>query len=74
MKSIVDNLIQNKETQLKILGIRFNFITNVGGTYMYNKLTANKTMIEEVFMRNNLIDDMAINNLDMIKAHEKSAI
>ena len=74
LKSIVDCLITNKQSQLKILGLRFNFITNVGGTYLYNKLTGTKTMVEEIFLRNNLIDDMAINNLDMIKSHEKSNI
>ena len=31
-------------------------------------------MVEEIFMRNNLLDDVAINNLDLIKSHEKSNI
>lgn len=43
--SITDAIIANKDSQLKILGIRFNFITNNGATYMYNKLTSNKNRI-----------------------------
>jgi hypothetical protein len=56
------------------LGLRFNYITNGGATYLYNKLTTTKTKVEEVFLRNNLVDDMAISNLEQIKNHEKSTI
>lgn len=63
LKEITDAIIANKHSALKILGLRFNYITNVGATYLYNKLTSNKTKVEEIFLRNNLIDDMAVNNL-----------
>lgn len=63
LKEITDAIVANKHSALKILGLRFNYITNVGATYLYNKLTSNKTKVEEIFLRNNLIDDMAVNNL-----------
>jgi hypothetical protein len=37
--------------------------------FFYNLLTTKKTKIEEVFLRNNLIDDAAISQLDQIKRH-----
>lgn len=74
LKSITDAIVGNKNSQIKILGLRFNFITNVGATYMYNKLAGSKNVIEEIFLRNNLIDDIALNNLEQIKEHEKSRI
>lgn len=46
LKEITDALIANKNSVLKILGLRFNYITNVGATYFYNKLASNKTRVE----------------------------
>jgi hypothetical protein len=57
---------------LKVLGLRFNYITNDGATYLHEKLTSHKTKIEEVFLRNNLIDDMTINNLEKINDGKKT--
>lgn len=74
LMSITDNILENKNCRIKILGLRFNFITNNGATYMYNKLTSGKTRIEEVFLKNNQIDDMALNNLEHIRDFEKSTI
>jgi predicted nucleotide-binding protein (sugar kinase/HSP70/actin superfamily) len=37
--------------------------------FFYNLLTTKKTKIEEIFLRNNLIDDAAISQLDHIKRH-----
>lgn len=74
LKEIIDALVANKNSALKVMGLRFNYITNVGATYLHNKLTGNKTKVEEVFLRNNLIDDAAINNLEQIKEHEQSTI
>lgn len=45
LKSIVDALISNEKSSLKIMGLRFNFLTNVGITYLYNKLSQNKNKI-----------------------------
>lgn len=46
LKEVVDALLNNKNSVLKILGLRFNYITNIGATYLYNKLTSNKTKVE----------------------------
>lgn len=67
LKSITDAIISNKKSALIILGLRFNFINNIGATYLFNKITAAKTKIEEIFLKNNLIDDVALNNLEHIK-------
>ena len=74
LMSITDAILNNKNSKIKILGLRFNFITNNGATYMYNKLTGAKTCVEEIFIKNNQIDDMALNNLDQIRVYEKSKI
>lgn len=71
---MTDAIIGNKNSQIKILGLRFNFINNIGATYFFNKVTAAKNKLEEVFLKNNQIDDVALNNLDLIKQHEKSNI
>ena len=34
---------------------------------MYNKLVSVKNSVEEIFIKNNQIDDMALNNLEQIK-------
>ena len=65
--SITNSILENKNCKLKILGLRFNFITNNGATYMYNKLVSVKNSVEEIFIKNNQIDDMALNNLEQIK-------
>jgi hypothetical protein len=74
LKEVVDALVSNKASALKVLGLRFNYITNGGATYLYNKLTTSKTKVEEVFLRNNLVDDIATSNLEQIKTHEHSTI
>ena len=65
--SITNSILENKNCKLKILGLRFNFITNNGATYMYNKLVSVKNSVEEILIKNNQIDDMALNNLEQIK-------
>lgn len=41
---------------------------------MYNKLVTSKTQVEEVFVRNNQIDDVGVNGLERIKDEKKSTI
>lgn len=74
LKSIVDSIIANKSSKLKIIGLRFNFITNLGATYLLNKISGSPNAIEEIFIRNNLLDDLGINNLDSIHTQEKSKV
>ena len=45
LMSITDAIVQNKNSKIKVLGLRFNFITSNGATYMYNKLTSCKTSV-----------------------------
>lgn len=45
LKSVTDAIISNKHSEIKILGLRFNFINNIGATYFFNKVTAAKTKI-----------------------------
>ena len=45
-KTKFKGVMTDKNSVLKILGLRFNYITNVGATYLYNKLTSNKTKVE----------------------------
>jgi hypothetical protein len=66
LKSIVDALISNKNSVIKILGLRFNFLTNTSVIYLLNKLTGTKTQVEELFVKNNLIDDEGIYKLNAI--------
>ena len=70
----MDALIGNNKSGLKILGLRFNFLTNVGITYLYNKLSGCKSKIEEIFVRNNLMDDHGLYNLHKIHEEDKSKI
>jgi hypothetical protein len=70
----VDSLIANNNSKLKILCLRFNFITNLGATYLLNKISGNANKMEEIFIRNNLLDDLGINNLDSIHTQEKSKV
>lgn len=70
LKSLIDAIIQNKQTALRILCFRFNFITNSAADYFITQITSKPNKLEEIFMRNNSLDDIGINNL--FTAHEQS--
>jgi len=74
LKAIVDALVTNKNSSLKVLGTRFNFLTNVGITYLYNKIQGAKTKVEEIFVKNNLMDDRGLYNLSQIFNEDKSKL
>jgi hypothetical protein len=70
LKSLIDAITQNKQSALKILCFRFNFITNSTAEYLITQITTKPNKLEEIFMRNNSLDDMGISNLYSL--HEKS--
>lgn len=57
------NLTANSATNLRILGLRFNFLTNEGLLESLAKIADGKTRLEEVFIRNNLTNDEGIYKL-----------
>ena len=63
MKALIDAITQNKQTALKVLCYRFNFITNSAAEYLITQITSKPNKLEEVFMRNNSLDDIGISNL-----------
>ncbi len=70
MKSLVDAITQNKQSALKVLCFRFNFITNSTADYLITQITTKPNKLEEIFMKNNNLDDIGIGNLYSL--HEKS--
>jgi len=45
------------------LGARFNFLTNTGILENFSAITNNKTSLEEVFIRNNLVNEEGLYKL-----------
>jgi len=45
LDAIIDALIENKHSNLRILGLRFNFITNTGILENFTKLFGAKTLL-----------------------------
>lgn len=61
----------NKNTRIKYLGLRFNFIDGEGITTFLKKIYAekNKTSLEEIFIKNNSINEFGLN--DILKIYQK---
>ncbi len=57
------NLVANTGSKLRILGARFNFLTNEGLFESVGKLAEGKSGLEELFIRNNLTNDEGIYKL-----------
>lgn len=57
LKAITDALLSNPSSGLRILGLRFNFLTPRGMLYLLEQLPRAKHALQEVFIRNNLISD-----------------
>lgn len=67
LKSIIDGLSKNPGSKLKILGLRFNFLTNSGIEQMFDSISKFKCPLEQIYIRNNLIDE--VNNFSLNQKH-----
>lgn len=74
LKSLINELIENKQSALKILGFRFNFVTNSAAEYLITQVTTKPNKLEEIFMKNNLLDDVGISTMYSIHEANKSKI
>jgi hypothetical protein len=74
LKALIDAITQNKQSALKVICFRFNFITNSTAEYLITQITTKPNKIEEVFMRNNSLDDIGISNLYSLHEQSKSKV
>lgn len=74
LKALVDAITSNKQSVLRVLCFRFNFITNSTAEYLITQITTKPNKLEEVFMRNNSLDDMGISNLYSLHEQSKSKV
>lgn len=56
LKAISNGIIKNPQSNIKSLGLRFNFLTKSGVEYLLESLSQNKNKVENIFVRNNLLD------------------
>lgn len=61
--SIVNAFVANPKSKIQILGVRFNFLTNAGVLQNISHITSAKTSLEEVFIRNNLVNEEGVYKL-----------
>lgn len=57
LKALTDGIVKNPQSNIKGLGLRFNFLTKTGIEFLIEKLSANANKLENVFIRNNLLDE-----------------
>ena len=74
LEAIITNLLANENTNLRVLGLRFNFLTNDAIFESVAKITEGKTKLEEIFIRNNLINDEGIYKLKEVHHSKASKI
>ena len=55
--ALVDSLVKNPSSKLKILALRFDFLTSKGIEYMFEATPKMKNQLDQVYIRNNLIDE-----------------
>ncbi len=59
---------------MRVLCFRFNFVTNSAAEYLITELSTKPNKIEEIFMKNNALDDVGINSLYSIHEQNKSKL
>lgn len=74
LEAIVTNLVANNGSKLRVLGTRFNFLTNEGLLESVSKLAESKSGLEELFIRNNLVNDEGIYKLKDLQQRQGSRV
>jgi Ran GTPase-activating protein (RanGAP) involved in mRNA processing and transport len=68
LKSVVENLEKNPGSKLRIIGLRFNFLTKSGIEEMFSALPKMKCPLEQIYIKNNLIDE--VENFSLSQKHQ----
>jgi hypothetical protein len=68
LKAIVKGLSENPQSKLRILGLRFNFLTKAGIEHVFDNLPNLKCPLEQLYIKNNLITEA-----ESFKLNEKHA-
>lgn len=69
LKAVVENLIANPNSKLRIIGLRFNFLTKVGVIELFEAIPKMKCPLEQIYLKNNLIDE--VENFSLSQKHQE---
>ena len=68
LKAVIENLVLNPNSKLRIIGLRFNFLTKAGVLDLFDGLPKMKCPLEQIYLKNNLIDE--VENFSLNQKHQ----